>query len=177
MKNTISKALTCLFMLSGFGFNCAVQAQTPPPTPANPPAPPAKAVPLALASEMALAATEACAAKGYNVSTTIVDAAGEVLIALRSEIARASLLDFSRRKAYTAASTKRRTSELLEISKQNPASPELPVGDKFLFWSGGVPIVVNGEQIGAIGVGGAPMGPTDEQCAEAGIAKVRERLK
>jgi uncharacterized protein GlcG (DUF336 family) len=151
-------------------------AQTPPP--AAPAGPPAKRVPLALASEMAMTAAETCVALGYNVSATVVDAAGDVIIALRSDSTRAGLLDFSRRKAYTAAITKRKTSELLEISKQNPTSAELPVGDKFLFWSGGLPILANGELIGAIGVGGAPSTTNaDEQCADAGLAKVRDRLK
>ena len=43
--------------------------------------------------------------------------------------------------------------------------------------AGGVPVKVGNEVIGAVGVGGAPGGHLDEQCANAGIAKVAELLK
>jgi uncharacterized protein GlcG (DUF336 family) len=41
---------------------------------------------------------------------------------------------------------------------------------------GGVPIKVGNETIGAIGVSGAPGGDKDEACANAGIAKISDRL-
>jgi uncharacterized protein GlcG (DUF336 family) len=47
----------------------------------------------------------------------------------------------------------------------------------FLLLGGGVPIKVGNETIGAVGVGGAPGGHLDEQCAMAGIAKVQDQLK
>ena len=37
---------------------------------------------------------------------------------------------------------------------------------------GGVPIRTNGEVIGAIGVGGAPSGATDEEIATAGASLI-----
>jgi uncharacterized protein GlcG (DUF336 family) len=47
----------------------------------------------------------------------------------------------------------------------------------FLLLGGGVPIKVGNEVIGAVGVGGAPGGHLDEQCAVAGIDKVKDSLK
>jgi uncharacterized protein GlcG (DUF336 family) len=41
---------------------------------------------------------------------------------------------------------------------------------------GGVPIKVGNETIGAIGVSGAPGGDKDEACANAGLAKISDRL-
>ena len=53
-----------------------------------------------------------------------------------------------------------------------------PVTDAtFLLLGGGVPVKVGNEVIGAVGVGGAPGGHLDEQCAVAGIAKVQDLLK
>jgi uncharacterized protein GlcG (DUF336 family) len=49
--------------------------------------------------------------------------------------------------------------------------------DGFLLLGGGQPIRVGNEVIGAIAVAGAPGGDLDEQCADAGISKIRERLK
>jgi uncharacterized protein GlcG (DUF336 family) len=42
--------------------------------------------------------------------------------------------------------------------------------------SGGVSIKAGNEIIGGIGVGGAPQGDEDEVCANAGLAKIGDRL-
>jgi uncharacterized protein GlcG (DUF336 family) len=47
----------------------------------------------------------------------------------------------------------------------------------FLLLGGGVPVKVGNEVIGAIGVGGAPGGHLDEQCAVAAIDKAKDLLK
>jgi len=41
---------------------------------------------------------------------------------------------------------------------------------------GGVPIKAGNDTIGGIGVSGAPGGDKDEACANAGLAKIRDRL-
>ena len=43
--------------------------------------------------------------------------------------------------------------------------------------AGGLPLLVGGDVIGAVGVGGAPGGEKDEACSAAGIDKVKARLK
>jgi len=43
--------------------------------------------------------------------------------------------------------------------------------------AGGVYIEVNGNAIGALGVGGAPGGEKDTACARAGLDKIRDRMK
>jgi uncharacterized protein GlcG (DUF336 family) len=40
-----------------------------------------------------------------------------------------------------------------------------------------VPVRVGNEVIGAVGVGGAPSGQADEQCAMAALDKVKDQLK
>jgi uncharacterized protein GlcG (DUF336 family) len=42
--------------------------------------------------------------------------------------------------------------------------------------AGGVAIKRGDEIVAALGVGGAPGGDKDEACAEAGVAKIRERV-
>jgi uncharacterized protein GlcG (DUF336 family) len=42
---------------------------------------------------------------------------------------------------------------------------------------GSIPILLNGEMIGALAVSGAPGGDKDEPCAAAGLAKIQDRLK
>jgi uncharacterized protein GlcG (DUF336 family) len=52
-----------------------------------------------------------------------------------------------------------------------------PVVAGTVMLAGGVSIKVGTETIGAIGVSGAPGGNKDEVCANAGIAKVADKLK
>lgn len=132
---------------------------------------------LTLAAELASAAVQACAAKGYNVTATVVDRAGGVRAVMRADKAGPHTLDSARRKAYTSASTKRSTSEMLENVQKNPAAQYLPMIDGFLVVGGGVPVKVGDEVIGAVGVGGAPGGHLDEQCATAALETVKGQLK
>ncbi|MDH4654404.1 heme-binding protein [Pseudomonas sp. JG-B] len=116
---------------------------------------------LKIASDIANAAVQACTAKGYNVTAAVMDLAGSVRTILRTDKAGPHTLDSARRKAYTAASTKRSTTEMLENVQKSPAAQYLPMIDGFLVVSGGVPVKVGDEVIGAVGVGGAPGGHLD----------------
>jgi len=136
-----------------------------------------KNISLALATEAATAALQFCAAKGWKVSVAVVDRAGQLKTQLRADDAGPHTLDSSRRKAYTSASLREGTSKLLEIVQKNPGAATLPMIDGLLILGGGLPIRAGDEVIGAIGIGGAPGGHLDDQCAEAGINKIRERLK
>jgi uncharacterized protein GlcG (DUF336 family) len=136
-----------------------------------------KNISLALANEAATAALQFCTAKGWKVSVAVVDRAGQLKVLLRADDAGPHTIDSSRRKAYTAASLREGTSAMLEIVQKNPGAATLPMIDGFLVLGGGMPIRAGDEVIGAIGIGGAPGGHLDDQCAEAGINKIRERLK
>jgi uncharacterized protein GlcG (DUF336 family) len=46
-----------------------------------------------------------------------------------------------------------------------------------MFFGGGVVIKLDDEVIGAIGASGAPGANLDDNCAKAGIEKIRDRLK
>ena len=136
-----------------------------------------KNIPLALANEAAAAALQFCSAQGWKVSVAVVDRAGQLKTQLRADDAGPHTLDSSRRKAYTAASMREGTSKLLEIVQKNPGAATLPMIDGLLILGGGLPIRAGEEVIGGIGIGGAPGGHLDDQCAEAGISKIQDRLK
>lgn len=136
-----------------------------------------KNISLALANEAATTALQFCSAKGWQVAVAVVDRAGQIKTQLRADDAGPHTIDSSRRKAYTAASLREGTSAMLEIVQKNPGAATLPIIDGFLILGGGLPIRAGDEVIGAIGVGGAPGGHLDDQCAEAGIAKIRDRFK
>ncbi len=66
-------------------------------------------------------------------------------------------VDSSRKKAYTAASLRRPTTELAElIDKMQTLQALREINDQVLMLGGGLPIEIDGEIVGGIGVGGAP---------------------
>ncbi|MBR0671009.1 GlcG/HbpS family heme-binding protein [Neoroseomonas soli] len=129
-----------------------------------------------LAAEAVAAAVEACAGRGYRVAAAVVDRAGVLRALLRADGAGPHTVSSAQAKAYTAASMRTNTSQILETVRTNPGAARLPDIEGFLVLGGGLPIRAGDEVVGAIGVGGAPGGHLDDQCAEAGIARIRERL-
>ena len=132
---------------------------------------------LELANQIASAGVAACAANGHAVTVTVVDRAGLVRAVQRADNAGAHTLGSSERKAFTSASLKTTTQALMEAAQKNPAAANLVYMPGVLLLGGGVPVKVGNETIGAVGVGGAPGSHLDEQCAVAGIDKVKDQLQ
>ncbi len=132
---------------------------------------------LALANEIAAATVAACGANGYAVAATVVDRAGGVRAVQRADNAGPHTLPASQQKAFTSASAKSTTLAMQEGSQKNAAAANLVHIPGFLLLGGGVPIKVGNEVIGAVGVGGAPGGNLDEQCAMVALEKVKDQLK
>ena len=105
-------------------------------------------------------------ARNQIVGVAVVDIAG-VLMDMHSMGGQATYSETAILKAKTAAHWQRKTSELEEDvnSKRNGASAW--IGD--FPRAGGVPIVIDGQVAGAIGVGG---GGAAEACAQAAIDQV-----
>lgn len=132
---------------------------------------------LALATQLATDAVAACTASGHNVTATVVDRAGSVRAVMRADNAGPHTLEASLQKAFTSASAKNATLAMMEGAQKNPAAANLVHIPGFLLLGGGVPVKVGTETIGAIGVGGAPGGHLDEQCAMAALDKAKDLLK
>ena len=115
-----------------------------------------------------------CRANGYRVSVSIIDNAGLLKAFLRDDGSGAGTPDLSRSKAYTALFFRRTSGE---TAKAFGAMTPPPNVAGTVLMQGGVPIKVGTDTIGAIGVSGAPGGDKDEVCANAGIAKVADKLK
>lgn len=132
---------------------------------------------LELANQLAAATVASCLAGGYNVTAAVVDRAGQLRALHRADNAGPHTLDSARVKAYTSASAKNNTLAMMDGAQKNPAAANLVHMPGFLLLGGGVPVRVGNDVIGAIGVGGAPGGHLDEQCAVAAIEKVKDLLK
>jgi uncharacterized protein GlcG (DUF336 family) len=136
-----------------------------------------------LAQEAVSEAVAACAKNGYAVTAVVVDINGVRQALLRGDGAPVHTLDSAYAKAYTAASLvpvrkETSTKELFERVSKNPSTTaslgNLP---NITFTPGGVTLMIGKEAIGGIGVGGAPGGNFDDDCAQQAIAKIRERMK
>lgn len=132
---------------------------------------------LALATQLATDTVAACTTNGYAVTATVVDRAGSIRAVMRADNAGPHTLGASEQKAFTSASAKNATLAMMEGAQKNPAAANLVHIPGFLLLGGGVPVKVGTETIGAIGVGGAPGGHLDEQCAMAALDKAKDLLK
>jgi uncharacterized protein GlcG (DUF336 family) len=140
--------------------------------------PPARGPEAALALEAAQAALATCTTNGYQTAASVVDSAGVLKVLLAVDGARRVAVESSTKKAVTANALRATTSEIIEKMKTDAALAAKVNADSTLFVrAGGIPLLVGGEAIGAIGVGGAPGGDKDEACAKAGVEKVQARLK
>ena len=130
-------------------------------------------LPLSLASKAIQASLDACSKDGYRVSVSIVDRAGVLRAMVRADGAGSHTVDSSRKKAYTAASLRRSTTELAELINKMPTLQALgKMNDHVLMLGGGFPIEIGGEIVGGIGVSGAPGTHLDDACALVGLAAI-----
>ena len=127
-----------------------------------------------IAARLALNAYEACSAGGYHVAVAVVGRDGRLLAFLRSPLAGPHTIEVSQAKAYTAASFKAATSQLMDRTFMRDIPGVLLIG-------GGLPITAGGHFYGAIGVSGAPAentpGDRDESCAKAALQAIIEALE
>lgn len=136
-----------------------------------------KDVSLALANDLLNAALTACHADGRTAVAAVVDRGGNLVAVQRDDDVGPHNTLAAQRKAYTALSTKTSTRLLAERARANPDAENLNTLDELLLLGGGVPLNVEGQVIGAIGVAGAGGAANDEGCAMAAINKVLPTLK
>lgn len=160
MRNSL-KALCVMGMVVMTGLALRVSADE---------LPKESVLPLGTANKAVQAAIEACRKDGYRVSVSVVDRAGILRVMGRADGAGPHTVDSSRKKAYTAASLRRPTTELAElITKVQTLQALREVNDNILMVGGGLPIEIGGDVVGGIGVGGAPGAHLDDACAQAGL--------
>jgi uncharacterized protein GlcG (DUF336 family) len=135
-----------------------------------------RSVSLSLAKTIAEVTLAACREKGYHTAAAVVDRAGQVLVILRDEQGTAQIAEMARRKAYTARMFRTTTLEFQKRTADNPQYAGQRNLPDILALSGGVPIKLGDETIGAVGSAGSTL-EQDDACAKAGVAKVADLLK
>lgn len=107
---------------------------------------------------------------GFKMIAVVVDTAGNRLVSLREPGAPMPAMDFAEKKAYTAANFKLPTEKWAEIlDGRLIVANGLAQHEKVALFGGGLPILLDSNVVGAIGVSGGKV-PDDIECAEAGVA-------
>ena len=119
---------------------------------------------------------------GWKMNVAVVDDGGHLIAFERMEGARPASVYTAMTKAVTAATMRMPSGPfppgttspdpLLNISLQNAASAS---GGKVTTLYGGVPVVIDGQVVGAVGCGGGS-GEQDAEAARAGIQSLMEKL-
>jgi glc operon protein GlcG len=102
----------------------------------------------------------------WAVTIAVVDDGGFLLALERMDGAFPQSPEIAVKKAWTSAVVRMPTKTMEDMVKDRPALLGFPGQVRV---QGGLPIQVNGEWVGAVGVSGAAS-PQDEQVARAGIA-------
>src|SRR6478752_8731077 len=133
---------------------------------------------LAGAEAVLAAAQKKAAALGLRCNVAVVDDGGHLLAFARMDGARPASAATALAKATSAATFRQETGPmpargepdiLLSLSLQNAS------GGKITSLKGGVPILISGQVVGAIGVGGGT-GEQDVEVAKAGIQALLDTL-
>jgi uncharacterized protein GlcG (DUF336 family) len=107
--------------------------------------------------------------QGFAMNVVVVDRSGIPLVVLRNPMAPDASLEFAERKAYTAASYGWPTAKWQEIVGERPLVMQgLAQNSNVSLIAGGLPVKVDDETIGGLGVAGAKA-PEDHAVAVAGL--------
>jgi uncharacterized protein GlcG (DUF336 family) len=114
---------------------------------------------------------------GVPMCIAITDEGGNLVAFERMDGGKVTSITIAIDKAFTAAGAKKATHEYGEVSQ--PGKPVYgiasAIGGRLMVVGGGLPVLVDGEVVGGIGVSsGTPM--QDREVAEAGIAAFLEKL-
>lgn len=146
-------------------FNLAALAQqqaAPPPSPAYGPP-----ITIEQAKKVVAAAIAEAETLPYPSSFAVVGPAGNLVYFETMNNAAYASADIAIAKAHTAAIFKQPTKVWFD-RMESGHSYVMTLRPGMVAAAGGIPLLVNGKVVGAIGVSGAPSGAMDSQAAQAG---------
>src|ERR1700676_4396610 len=123
-----------------------------------------------LAQKMVNAAVKKAKELGVSENVVILDDGGNLKAFGRMDGASIPTIEIAQNKAYTALFGVS-TQEFFDFIQSDPSLlAGIPTLSRVAAWGGGLPIKVDGEVVGAIGVSGAPAVQNDVDCAKAALA-------
>jgi glc operon protein GlcG len=153
---------------------CALTAVAQAPTPAPPPAPLPYGPPIGVenAKKAAAAALVEARKNGWNMAVAVVEPSGVLVYYEKMDNTQIGSANVSIEKARTAALFKRPSKVFQDAVAGGGAGLRVLSLPGAVAIEGGVPIVVNGQIIGAIGVSG-DAADHDGVCAQAGASTLK----
>ena len=124
------------------------------------------------AFELTRFAFESASELGKTVSIAILDANGTIILMVRGHNVGPHNTEASRKKAYTAISTKTSSFELMQKASADSTAANLNTLSELLLLGGGVPIWKDEVIVGSIGVSGAGDGLNDHNVAKQAVEKL-----
>ena len=144
--------------------------QKPAPGPKLPPY--GRSITLAEAKQAATAALAPAKQNGWTMVAAIVDPGGHLVYLEKLDQTQVGSVRVAEQKARAAAIYKRPTKMLQDVLARGGDGLRVLRLDGAIPVEGGVPLLVDGELVGALGVSGGSSAE-DEVCAEAGAAALR----
>ena len=129
-----------------------------------------------LALDLARATLSDCQKKGFQVAVVVTDRFGNPQVMLRDRFAGTHTPTTAQGKAWTAASFRTNTMDLMAMSQPGMPQSGLRNLPNVVMIGGGITVEAAGTMIGAVGVSGAPGGDADEACAKAGVGAIKDKL-
>ena len=128
---------------------------------------------LDLALRLIDGACQEAARREVAMGLAVVDTAGGVVASARMDGAQLVAVDLATDKAYTAVAFGQPTEAWSDSTQPGGADWGLSttLGGRLVVFAGGLPVRVDGQVVGAIGVSGSAA-QVDRACAQAGIAAV-----
>jgi uncharacterized protein GlcG (DUF336 family) len=112
---------------------------------------------------------------GIKINVSVADSGGNEAAFLRMPGAFLHSIAIAKDKAYTSAGFGFPTSQWKEIFKtEEILKTGMPVRERLVVFGGGLPIIIEGQLIGGIGVSGGSA-EQDAECAEAGIQAIQPK--
>jgi uncharacterized protein GlcG (DUF336 family) len=170
IRHSPAIAILALFMTIGFAGASFAQA----------PALPASLISVAEAHAIIAGAVAAARDKNARLGVVVLDETGEFLAGERMDGAPGRNIQFAEGKAFAAVMYRTTSEAMANLYKTAPAryfGIMNTYGSKVYLVGGGIPLVVDGKLVGAVGIAGTNQ---DELFAQAGIAaweKVRADLR
>jgi uncharacterized protein GlcG (DUF336 family) len=125
------------------------------------------------AAKIAQGAIDKANELGIKINVAVTDSSGVLMAFLRMPGSFLHSIDISIDKAYTSASFGFPTSQWMSFIKDDPALREgIVQRERLVIFGGGVPIQLEGELIGGVGVSGGSA-EQDEICALAGLSNIK----
>ncbi|PST43896.1 hypothetical protein CYV15_06885 [Riemerella anatipestifer] len=104
-----------------------------------------------------------------KISIAVLDSSGVTLLLLKGDDVGVHNTEASRRKAYTSASTKTSSWDLMQKATSDPTAQNLNTLPELLLLGGGVPIWKSGILVGSIGISGGGSGENDHNIAKKSV--------